>query len=188
MSAAPAVYFDTFLVSQYWPTPLMKQQNISVAQRDVQAFKTAATEQCDGLDELEDDIISHPSYCEFEAKSLVGSNFSCDGEQRTYTKLKPRPSKPPGLASSVLRYPGRVSKSAAISPSLSSSASASKATHRVSLPNSRPACWSTSSWRIQLQSFDAVDRGVLPPPRQIRSNVALAVRLCEFPTYTVSKK
>lgn len=43
-------------------------------------------EQYDKLDGLEDGIISHPAYCQFNASSLVGSNFTCDGEQGTYTK------------------------------------------------------------------------------------------------------
>jgi pimeloyl-ACP methyl ester carboxylesterase len=86
LAAAPAAYFETFLVSGYWPTLLMSQQNISLSLCEVQAFTAAAVEQCDRLDGLEDGIISYPAYCEFDAQALVGSNFTCDGKQRTYTE------------------------------------------------------------------------------------------------------
>jgi hypothetical protein len=108
LAAAPAIYFDTFLVSQYWPTLLMKQQNISVAQCEVQAFTAAAIERCDRLDGLEDGIISHTPYCEFDARALVGSNFSCDGEQRQYTEdgAKVVEAAWSGFNSSEISWPG----------------------------------------------------------------------------------
>jgi pimeloyl-ACP methyl ester carboxylesterase len=108
LAAAPAIYFETFLVSGYWPTLLMKQQNVSVAQCEVKAFTAAAIKQCDRLDGLEDGIITHPSYCEFDAHSLVGSNFSCDGEQRKYTEAGAKVVQAAwsGFNSSEISWPG----------------------------------------------------------------------------------
>jgi hypothetical protein len=86
LAAAPAIYFETFLVSGYWPTLLMNHLNVFPSQCEIKAFTKAAVEQCDKLDGLEDGIISYPAYCQFNASSLIGSNFTCDGEQGTYTK------------------------------------------------------------------------------------------------------
>jgi pimeloyl-ACP methyl ester carboxylesterase len=86
LAAAPAIYFETFLVSGYWPTLLMNHLNVFPSQCEIKAFTKSAVEQCDKLDGLEDGIISYPAYCAFNASALVGSNFTCDGEQGTYTE------------------------------------------------------------------------------------------------------
>jgi hypothetical protein len=86
LAAAPAIYFETFLVSQYWPTLLMNHLNVFPSQCEIKAFTKAAVEQCDNLDGFEDGIISYPAYCLFDASSLIGSNFTCDGEQGAYTE------------------------------------------------------------------------------------------------------
>lgn len=86
LAAAPAAYFETFLVSDYWPTLLMNQQNVTLLKCEIKAYTKAAIEQCDRLDGLEDGVISYPAYCEFDAEALVGSNFTCDNEQRTFTE------------------------------------------------------------------------------------------------------
>ena len=92
---APAVYFETFLVAGYWPTLLMEQLGVFPPACEIEAFTAAAVEQCDGYDGLEDGIISHPADCDFDARQLVGSSFTCDSDgegdgdgskQRTFTQ------------------------------------------------------------------------------------------------------
>lgn len=86
LAAAPAVYFETFLVSGYWPTLLMNQLNVFPSRCEIEAFTQAAVEKCDRLDGLQDGIISYPAYCKFDPRTLISSNFTCDGEQREFTK------------------------------------------------------------------------------------------------------
>jgi hypothetical protein len=90
LAAAPAVYFETLLVAGYWPTLLMNQLGVFPPSCEIKAFTAAAVEQCDGLDGLQDGIISHPADCDFDARRMVGRNFTCDGEQRPFTQAGAR--------------------------------------------------------------------------------------------------
>jgi hypothetical protein len=88
LAGAPAVYFETILVAGYWPNLLMNQLGVFPPSCEIKAFTAAAVERCDGLDGLEDGIISHPADCDFDVRHVVGRNFTCadDGEQRPFTQ------------------------------------------------------------------------------------------------------
>jgi pimeloyl-ACP methyl ester carboxylesterase len=148
LAAAPAAYFETFLVSGYWPTLLMKQLNITLSRCEVEAFTAAAVEQCDRLDGLEDGIISHPAYCEFDAHALVGSNFSCDGEQRQYTEAGAKVVEAAwsGFNSAEISWPG-VEVGADLTESLIVTECA----------EGDVACTSTSLWTGMLANFVVAD-------------------------------
>lgn len=90
LAAAPALYFDTFLVSGYWPTLLMNQLGVFPPSCEIEAFTKAAIEECDKLDGLEDGIISSPAHCEFDAHDLIGKNFTCDDGERTFSEAGAR--------------------------------------------------------------------------------------------------
>lgn len=148
LAAAPAAYFETLLVAGYWLTLLMKRQNITLSRCEVEAFTAAAVEQCDRLDGLEDGVISHPSYCQFDAHALVGSNFTCDGEQRTYTKAGAKVVEAAwsGFNSSEISWPG-VEIGADLTESLIVTECA----------ESDVACSSTSLWTGMLANFVVAD-------------------------------
>ena len=148
LAAAPAIYFETFLVSGYWPTLLMSQQNITLPRCEIEAFTAAAVEQCDRLDGLEDGIISYPAYCKFDAQSLVGSNFSCNGEQRVYTEAGARVVEAAwsGFSSSELSWSG-VEVGADLTESLIVTECA----------EGDIACSSTSLWTSMLANFVVAD-------------------------------
>jgi hypothetical protein len=86
LAAAPATYFETILVAGYWPTLLMNQLDVFPPSCEIKAFTAAAVEQCDGSDGLQDGIISHLADCDFDARGMVGRNFTYDGEQRAFTQ------------------------------------------------------------------------------------------------------
>lgn len=148
LAAAPAIYFDTFLVSQYWPTLLMKQQNITLPQCEVQAFTKAAIEQCDRLDGLEDGIISHPELCEFDTHAMVGRNFSCDGEQRKYTEAGAKVVEAAwsGFISSEISWPG-----VEIGGDLTESVIV------TGCAESDPSCFASKLWTGMLANFVVAD-------------------------------
>ena len=148
LAAAPAAYFETLLVAGYWPTLLMKQQNVTLSQCEIKAFTAAAVEQCDRLDGLEDSIISHPAYCEFDANALVGSNFTCDGEQHRYTEAGAKVVEAAwsGFNSSEVSWPG-VEIGADLTESLIVTECA----------EGDVACSSTSLWSGMLANFVVAD-------------------------------
>jgi pimeloyl-ACP methyl ester carboxylesterase len=91
LAGAPAVYYESILVAGYWPTLLMNQLGVFPPPCEIKAFTAAAVEQCDGLDGLQDGIISHPEDCKFAAQQMVGRNFTCDdGEQQSFTQAGAR--------------------------------------------------------------------------------------------------
>lgn len=132
----------------YWPTLLMKQLNVTLSQCEVNAFTAAAVKQCDRLDGLKDGIISHPAYCEFDAHALVGSNFTCDGEQRAFTKAGAKVVEAAwsGFNSSEISWPG-VEIGADLTESLIVTECA----------EGDVACSSTSLWTSMLASFVVAD-------------------------------
>jgi hypothetical protein len=126
----------------------MKQLNVTLSQCEVNAFTAAAVKQCDRLDGLKDGIISHPAYCEFDAHALVGSNFTCDGEQRAFTKAGAKVVEAAwsGFNSSEISWPG-VEIGADLTESLIVTECA----------EGDVACSSTSFWTSMLASFVVAD-------------------------------
>ncbi|TIA35403.1 tannase and feruloyl esterase [Aureobasidium pullulans] len=86
LAAAPAINLETFIPAAYWPTQVMRGLKVYPAPCEIEEFTKAAIQQCDALDGDEDGIISMPESCLFEASTLIGREFSCDGEQRRFTK------------------------------------------------------------------------------------------------------
>jgi len=86
VAVAPAINWDTFLVTEYWPQQVMNQLGVYPPPCEIKAFTNAAIAACDNLDGLEDGVISDANACTFDPYSVVGENFSCDdGEERKFT-------------------------------------------------------------------------------------------------------
>jgi feruloyl esterase len=86
VAVAPAINWDTFLVTEYWPQQVMNQLGVYPPPCEIKAFTNAAIAACDNLDGLEDGVISDTNACTFDPYSVVGENFSCDdGEERKFT-------------------------------------------------------------------------------------------------------
>lgn len=90
LAAAPAIYIETFLVSAYLPALLMDQMGVRPLPCEIEAFTQAALRKCDKVDGLEDGIITSPVDCIFDAKEVVGQNFSCDGLPKSFTEAGAR--------------------------------------------------------------------------------------------------
>lgn len=86
VALAPAINWDTFLVTEYWPQQVMNQLGVYPPPCELKAFTDAAIAACDGLDGLDDGIISDANACTFDPYSVVGDTFSCeDGKERQLT-------------------------------------------------------------------------------------------------------
>lgn len=86
VALAPAINWDTFLVTEYWPQQIMNRMGIYPPPCELQGFTKAAISACDDLDGLKDGIISDANACSFDPHSLVGQTFECNGtEQRQFT-------------------------------------------------------------------------------------------------------
>lgn len=83
LALAPAINWDTFLVTEYWPQQVMNQLGVYPPPCELEAFTQAAIDACDKLDGLEDGVITNANECDFDPHSVVGQEFTCgdDGTQ-----------------------------------------------------------------------------------------------------------
>ena len=83
VAAAPAIQWNHVNSAHEWLYIDMNNKGYASAQYDFCAVLTAVVRACDGLDGLDDGIISAPGPCDFDPYSLVGHNFICDTDTST---------------------------------------------------------------------------------------------------------
>ncbi|KAI8936179.1 hypothetical protein NX059_006612 [Plenodomus lindquistii] len=71
-ATAPAINWDKFFVASAYPGQVLRETGQTPNVCEYDTIFRAAIEACDGLDGLDDDIISHPDSCKFDPYSLVG--------------------------------------------------------------------------------------------------------------------
>lgn len=81
----PAIDWTRFLFASVWPPFVMDKLNIYPPPCELSAFTNAAIASCDGLDGVEDGIISRMDLCAFDPHSVVGKEFDCDGVPSTFS-------------------------------------------------------------------------------------------------------
>lgn len=81
LAVAPAVNFEIFGPTSYWANEVMHLNKTYPSPCEVEAFTAAVVEKCDGLDGVEDGIISMPAMCNITAFDLVGEPYTCNGTQ-----------------------------------------------------------------------------------------------------------
>jgi hypothetical protein len=77
LANAPAIYWPSFIPAEYWPQFVMNQLNIYPPRCVLDAITAAAVKACDGIDGVQDGIISAPDLCQFDALSAVGEQVDC---------------------------------------------------------------------------------------------------------------
>lgn len=82
MAAAPAINFESFVVASMWPQVAMRIQGYAPPRCEMDAIRAAAIRACDGLDGVEDGVVSAPGRCKFDAREVVGMEFECEGVGR----------------------------------------------------------------------------------------------------------
>ncbi|KAL4968085.1 Tannase/feruloyl esterase [Aspergillus stella-maris] len=83
LAVAPAINLETFIPAGYWPTQVMNDNQIYPSPCEIDAFVSAAVEACDGLDGVQDGMISLPHLCNVTAFDLVGKHYTCNGTQHS---------------------------------------------------------------------------------------------------------
>lgn len=86
LSAAPAINWVTFLITEFWPQVVMKKLDYHPPACELDAITQAAIEDCDGLDGVIDGIVANHGQCKFNADSVIGKEYECGGEKRKISK------------------------------------------------------------------------------------------------------
>jgi hypothetical protein len=79
LAVSPAVNEPEIGISIQWPYVVMQNEGKAPSQCVYQAFINASIALCDGLDGVEDGIISNLKDCHFDPFTLVGQRVACDG-------------------------------------------------------------------------------------------------------------
>ncbi|KAK8077787.1 hypothetical protein PG996_003957 [Apiospora saccharicola] len=93
LAGAPALYWDRFLVAALYPHALINELGYVPPGCELCEFLRRALRHCDGLDGVEDGVISEPELCaaSFDPRALAGEEFVCEDEAAVAagkTKLK----------------------------------------------------------------------------------------------------
>ena len=82
----PAVNWNQRAALVAWPGFVMDQAGVHPPACEMYAITKAAIKACDLLDGVEDGLISRPDLCTFDAHSVVGQAFDCEGTPSTISK------------------------------------------------------------------------------------------------------
>ncbi|KAK0365779.1 hypothetical protein LTR91_025880 [Friedmanniomyces endolithicus] len=79
VATAPAINWATFVVAELWAHIVMRKVGYYPPNCEFEAIRQAAIKACDELDRVKDGVVAAPGLCTFDAKSIVGQTFDCDG-------------------------------------------------------------------------------------------------------------
>jgi len=86
LALAPAIHWPSFQVADYWPQQVMNELGYYPEPCELEYITKRATEACDEIDGLLDNMLSSPDNCHFDATQLIGQHNDCDGEHRSVTE------------------------------------------------------------------------------------------------------
>jgi feruloyl esterase len=86
LAGSPAINYATFIPTAMYTQLTMNRLGYYPATCEFRAITAAAVKACDLLDDIEDNIISAPALCNFDAMSAVGEEYDCNGEKRIISK------------------------------------------------------------------------------------------------------
>ncbi|KAJ4417674.1 hypothetical protein N0V82_006035 [Gnomoniopsis sp. IMI 355080] len=81
LALSPAINWVRFIMAEYWGQLIMNHLDYYPPPCEFEAITAAAIKACDDLDGVVDGIISLPELCKFDAETLVGSVFACEGTE-----------------------------------------------------------------------------------------------------------
>ncbi|KAK5729633.1 hypothetical protein LTR17_011820 [Elasticomyces elasticus] len=82
VAAAPAINWAEMAVAGLWPHIVMNRLGYYPPSCEMAAILAADVEACDELDGVKDGVIAAPGLCTFDAKTVVGQSFDCEGDSR----------------------------------------------------------------------------------------------------------
>ena len=80
LAVSPGINEPEIGMAIQWPYVVMQNERTAPSQCVFQTFVNASIALCDGLDGVEDGIISNLEDCHFDPFSLVGKRVTCDGK------------------------------------------------------------------------------------------------------------
>ncbi|KAF4978336.1 hypothetical protein FZEAL_5258 [Fusarium zealandicum] len=86
LTGCPAVDFPGLLVAMYWPQFVMNQMGRYPHACEFEAITAASVAACDGLDGVQDGIISRHDLCQFDPEIVEGKAIDCEGTPSTVSK------------------------------------------------------------------------------------------------------
>lgn len=85
LASSPAINPQKVIFGIYHATQVMNDLRIYPPTCEFAAFTKAAIAACDELDGVKDGIISFPDLCRFDAQTVVGRDFDCNGTTLQFT-------------------------------------------------------------------------------------------------------
>ncbi|KAI9150074.1 feruloyl esterase B precursor protein [Paramyrothecium foliicola] len=85
LAGAPAMNIEKILTASYWAAHIRNRLGVTTQPCEIEAFTKAAIQACDGMDGVNDNVISLPNLCDFDPRQVVGKDFSCDGKTSQFT-------------------------------------------------------------------------------------------------------
>jgi len=82
LAAAPAINWAKFVTAHLWPQLQMQKAGYFPPPCEWAAITKAAIASCDGLDGVKDGVIAAPGLCAFDATSVIGQSYDCNGRTR----------------------------------------------------------------------------------------------------------
>lgn len=86
LALAPAIHWPSFQVADYWPQQMTNELGYYPEPCELEYITERATEACDEIDGLVDNMLSSPDDCHFDATQLIGQRNDCNGEHRNFTE------------------------------------------------------------------------------------------------------
>ncbi|KAK9795972.1 putative Carboxylic ester hydrolase [Seiridium cardinale] len=85
-AASPAINYDTFQVAEVWPYVVQNVAGDWVPQCILATLVQAAIDFCDGDDGAHDGLIADPNACKFDARTWIGRQTNCTGNDTIVTE------------------------------------------------------------------------------------------------------
>jgi feruloyl esterase len=86
LAVAPAINWSMFVVGEVWSQVVMNALGYWPERCELEFVTEEAVRECDGLDGVADGIVGAPGLCGYDAMSVVGRVFDCEGEERTVSR------------------------------------------------------------------------------------------------------
>lgn len=83
LAMAPGINWDNFLVGALWGYVVMRREAYYPPECELAAIRAKAVESCDELDGVGDGVVAAQGLCDFDAITVVGQMFDCEGQGRS---------------------------------------------------------------------------------------------------------
>lgn len=90
LAVAPAINWVSFVMAEQWAQVVMGREGYWPPGCEVAAITREAIAACDELDGVRDGVVAAAGLCQFDAESVVGKAFDCEGDEKKISKMAAR--------------------------------------------------------------------------------------------------